>query len=276
MPDFLADFAKNVLPKDTAVYSFSEMRGRYDPSKPTKTTKWDGITSPMKIHCLDYAFLKLCDENPGIEHKNYLKIKPIDISEFNLPEKYVVITTGFTAIVREFRSEYVNDVATYVKSKGYEPVFIGQTDTKTGIAFTIKGTFSKGIDFTNGVNLIDKTNLLQASSIMHKAAAVVGVDNGLLHVAGCTDTPIVGGFTTVSPEIRMPVRRNILGWNYYPVIPNVSLGCIFCQQMTNFEYGRDYTKCCKSTDSLDYLECTKQMQAEKFIIHLDKILDNRG
>lgn len=273
-PDFLIDFARNVLPKDTNILRFSDLRGRYDPSKPTKTTKWDGITSPMKIHCLDYAFLKLCDENPSIEHKNYLKINSsqINISAFRLPSKYVVITTGFTAIVREFRAKYINEIMAYIKSKGYIVVFLGQKATKTGNAFTIKGTFSAEVDYTSGVDLIDKTSLLEAAKIMEGSKAVIGIDNGLLHIAGCTDTAIVGGFTTVSPSIRMPVRYNELGWNFYPVVPDLSLDCRFCQEKTNFLYGRNYTKCCKDVNSKEYLNCTKQMTSNKFIEQLNKIL----
>lgn len=270
VPDYLVDFAKNVLPEDSIVKSFTQMRGQYEPTKPTKTTKWDGITSPMKLHCVDYAFLKLCDEAPDIEHKNYLQIKldKIVSKDFDLPEKYVVITTGFTADVREFRAEHVNGIAAYCVSKGYTPVFLGQKHTKTGAAHTIEGKFKEGeINYAVGIDLIDKTNLLEAATIMHHSAAVVGADNGLLHVAGCTQAPIVGGFTTVSPEIRMPIRNNILGWNYYSVVPDKSLSCRFCQEKTNFLYGHDYRNCIYK-DNL----CTKQLTDVKFIGHLKGLL----
>lgn len=274
-PDFLVDFAKNVLPTGTYIKGFTQMRGQYDPSKTTKTTKWDGHTSPMKIHLLDYAFAKLCDENPALDKKNYLKVNfdTIKTQLFDLPEKYIVFTVGFTAEVREFLPIHVNKLCKYVLSEGYTPVFLGETQTKTGAAHVIKGTFREEIDFSAGINLIDKTSLLEAANIMQHSKAVLGVDNGLLHVAGCTDATIIGGFTTVSHEIRMPVRNNILGWNYYPVIPDAKLVCSFCQQKTNFLYGHDYRKCWykEKKESVD-IECTKQMTAEKFIQHLEKIL----
>lgn len=269
VPDYLLEFTKHVLPKGLAVNDYTSMARHYDEHKATKTTKWDEITSPMKIHCLDYAFLKLCDENPDVTYKNYLQIKPekINIKHLNLPEKYLVITTGYTASVREFPAQHVNAVAAYAKEKGYEIVFLGQTQTATGSAHTIKGNFNDEVNLAAGLNLINKTSLLEAAKIMGQAKAVLGVDNGLLHVAGCTQVPIVGGFTTVSPEIRMPVRNNALGWNYYPVTPDVTLGCAFCQEKTNFLYGHDYRNCLYK-DNL----CTKQMTSDKFIAQLEKIL----
>lgn len=269
LPDYMVDFAKNLLPEGASVKNFTQMRGQYEPTKPTKTTKWDGITSPMKLHGVDYAFLKLCDEAPSIEHKNYLQIKldKIVCKDFDLPEKYVVITTGYTADVREFLAEHVNGVAAYCVSKGYKPVFLGQKHTKTGAAHTIKGAFNQEIDYSIGINLIDQTSLLEAAAIMHHSAAVVGVDNGLLHVAGCTQAPIVGGFTTVSPEIRMAIRNNILGHNYYPIVPDQALSCKFCQEKTNFLYGHDYRNCIYK-DNL----CTTQMTSVKFIGHLKELL----
>lgn len=268
MPDLLLDLAKNLIRYDhVELRSFTEMRGRYDPSKPTKSTKWDGNTSPMKIHCLDYAFLKLCDENPDLSEKNYLPLRrgEIDISKFVLPRSYVVLTTGFTAAVREFRPEIVNEIASHFQKKtDYEVVFLGNTDGKTGSAHTIKAKFKDEIDFTNGINLIDKTTLLEAAAVMHDAKAVLGVDNGLLHVAGCTPADIIGGFTTVSPWIRMPVRGDVMGRGFYPIAPYHSLQCRFCQQTTNFIYGHKYTDCLfKETEAEN--ECTKQLSASDFI-----------
>lgn len=271
MPDFLTELAKNLLPEGANINGMSQMRGKYEPHRPTKTTRWDGSTSPMKIHCLSYAFLKLCDEIPAIEEQNYLRIKPDTIvtKDFNLPEKYVVITTGFTADVREWPAKEINKVIVYLLSKGVTPVFLGQKNTKTGVASNIKGSFREEIEYDKGISLIDKTTLSEAALIMENSRAVLGVDNGLLHLAGCTSAPIIGGFTTVSPEIRMPVRNNQLGWNYYPVTPDESLDCKFCQEKTNFLYGHDYRNCLFK-DAKKNL-CTTQMTAEKFIKHLESL-----
>lgn len=267
-PDFLVDFSKNVLSETVQVKGFSQMKRSYEPTKPTKTTQWDGHTSPMKIHLIDYAFLKLCDENPSIEHKNYLQVDLTKIQvNHALPDKYIVITTGYTAKVREFPAFSINEIVKYAKGKGYETVFLGQTQTKTGTSHTIKGNFDENIDFSAGANLIDQTTLLEAAGIMSDSKAVLGVDNGLLHVAGCTHVPIIAGFTTVSPQMRLPIRNNELGWNCYPIVPGIELNCSFCQEKTNFLFGHDY-KNCMYKDNL----CTSLMTADKFIKHLEDIL----
>lgn len=269
VPDFLLEFSRNVLPEKAVVRDYTAMKTKYDRERTTIITEWDGRTSPMKIHSVDYAFLKLCDERVPVEKKNYLKVKMdrVDINDIKLPERYVVLATGFTAAVREFSPDAVNGVAAYALSCGYTPVFLGQKVTPTGAAHVIKGEFRDEINFAAGINLIDKTSLLQAAKVMQGAAAVVGVDCGLLHIAGCTDVPIVGGFTTVNPELRAPIRNNELGWNFYPVVPEESLECRYCQVSTNFLYGHDYKNCI-----YDDFQCVKQLTADKFIAQLSKII----
>ena len=270
VPDFLLEFAKNVLPDHAIVRDYTAMKTKYNREITTITTEWDGRTSPMKMHSVDYAFLKLCDEAVGLEHQNYLKVKfnKVDISNIALPEKYVVIATGFTAPVREFHPPTVNAISEYLVAKGITPVFLGQTLTPTGAKHIIQGTFNKDIDYSTGLNLINQTTLLQAAKIMQGAKAMVGVDCGLMHIAGCTDVPIVGGFTTVRPELRAPIRNNTLGLNFYSVVPDTGLECKFCQSNTNFLYGHDYKFCIYK----DY-KCVPQLSAEKFINHLTTILE---
>lgn len=273
MPDYLVSLATNLLPDKALVRSMSQLRGEYNPSKPTKTTKWDGVVSPMKIHLIDYAFMKLCDENPSITEKNYLqlnhdKLKPLTI---DLPEHFIVVTTGFTADVREWPAAEINKTCQYIISQGYTPVFLGQTNTKTGTAHTIQGKFKEELDLSVGLNLIDKTTLLEAAQIMDRSEAVLGVDNGLMHVAGCTSAYIIGGFTTVAPIHRMPIRDGILGYHFTAITPDASLDCTYCQSSTNFLYSHDYRNCLYK-EKPKKLACTTQMTAEKFINALKAIL----
>lgn len=275
VPDMMKEIAINLLPDHAQVYSMSEMRGRYQPHRPTKSTLWDGHTSPMKIHCVDYGFWKLCDELPPIYEKNYLRLKrhKIELNDEG-PKDYVVVTTGYTADVREFLSDYVRQVVEYIISKGIDVVFLGHSSVKTGGFDIISAKFDEKV-LSMGINLVNKTKLVEAAAIMHDALAVVGVDNGLLHVAGTTDVPIIGGFTTVRPEIRMPIRHNKLGWNFFPVVPNQSLDCAFCQQDTNFVYGHDYKDCLyKGKIGFGHRVnlCTKQITPDKFIEKLEQVL----
>lgn len=274
VPDGLLEIARHLLPdKRLEINDFTAaMHGEFDKSKPGVNTRWDGRISPMKIHLVDYAFQTLCDENPPIEEKNYLRIRPeeIDLSKFRLPEKFAVITTGFTAANREFLPEYINQIAKYCMGSGYIPVFLGAKQMQTGVKHVIEGNFNTDIDYSLGLNLIDRTSLLEAAGIISKASAIIGLDNGLLHIAGCTDTPIIGGFTNCAPRTRMPIRHNVLGWNYYPVFSNE--GCNFCQTNLNFVYGSDFKQCFDNKGiNTTPNRCLKLLEPRLWTEQLDKI-----
>jgi ADP-heptose:LPS heptosyltransferase len=272
VPDFFFDFAKNSLKgteKRITLYKLSNQLHLLSRTNQTYSFKMQNYHN-LGAHMTEHAFEIICHNKPDNKsHLNYLSLdlSKTDVSRFYLPEKYVILTTGFTAHVREFLPEHVNKISQYVLSKGYTPVFLGKQTTNTGIKHVIKGNFNDEIDFSIGVNLIDKTNLFECVSICSSARAVVGLDNGILHLAGCTDVPIVGGFTTVNPVHRMPYRHNVLGWQYYPVVPPASLKCRFCQSNWQFTNNHDFTKCYYE----DY-KCLKELSAELYIEQLEKIL----
>ena len=59
------------------------------------------------------------------------------------------------------------------------------------------------------------------ATLIQSCECFVGSDSGLLHVAGATDTPIVGVFTCANPEYRLPFRDKCVA-----VTPD--LDCIGC------------------------------------------------
>lgn len=275
VPDYFLDFSKHLLRAhpQLGIFNYSSMKDWYNPNLPTKTTKWDQVISPMKIHTVDYAFLKLCDENPEDHYKQFLKIKEFPLT-IDFPKDYAVITTGFTAEVREWPAVEVNKIIEYLLANKITPVFLGQTQTQTGSRHIIKGTFKDEIHYEKGINLIDQTNLLEAAQIMSNGRVVMGVDNGLLHVAACTKAPIIAGYTTVSPNIRRPYEPiHMSGSSRYRVVePDMRLECQFCQEKTNFLFGHDYRNCLKAGTEQELL-CTKQMTANKFITHIKDLLN---
>ena len=104
----------------------------------------------------------------------------------------------------------------------------------------------------------------EITAIMGKARAVVGVDGGLLHLASCTDVPIVAGFTVVKPHLFTPTRSGVFGNNFYTVVPEADLGCRFCHSQINFINHGDVSTCF-------YLDnkCLDQMDGYKFINQLE-------
>lgn len=265
VPDYILGLAQNLLP-NLSVRNFTTAKQKYNNSIPNINTRWNGRQSPLKTHVIDYAFNMLCDYVPSIEHKNYLKanLTAVRVGRLKLPENYIVITTGFTAPNREFLPKHINSIVDYARSKNLNVVFLGKRQSYTGDRHIIKGTFNEDIDYSRGSNLVDKTTLLEAAKIMQESKCVIGLDNGLLHLSGCTNTTIIGGFTNVDPITRLPVRNNILGWNYHTVVPDKELSCKFCQTKLNFVYGHDFKTCYEKT-----YECLNQMTAEKFIEKLE-------
>jgi ADP-heptose:LPS heptosyltransferase len=271
VPSYFESLARRSLGKSKQL-TIKNFNDTYlaDPRIPVKSFAKNPFTN-FACEMTAHAFNVLCGINPEAQYKNYLPIdlKHILVDKFNLPKKFVVVTTGFTAKVRELLPEHVNLICQHIKSKGYDVVFLGKTETETAFyAEPIKGNFAETVNFDLGVNLIDQTTLLESAAILKQSSGIVGLDNGLLHLAGTTDIPIIGGFTTVRPEHRMPYRNDVMGWNYYPVsLTEQELECSFCQSNWGFTFHHDFRNCYYK----DY-QCTKMLNADKYIVELDKIL----
>lgn len=266
VPDFFIELANNLVPGIT-VRKYSEITTYWNDKAPAKQLK--NVHTQMKTHVVDHAFHVLADREARIEEKNYCRLNPVDITKFNLPQDYCVITTGFTAAVREMIPEAVNGVVEYLLSKNVTPVFLGSKTAPTGVKTQLLGNFKNEIDFSKGIDLIDQTSLPEAGTIIAGAKAIVGLDNGLLHLAGCTDTPIIIGTTTVESHLRVPYRDNVLGKNCYVVEPPKSLKCRFCQSNWDYIYSANHDfKLCYYKD----YKCTKELSADKYIKFLELIL----
>lgn len=278
IPDYFYFFAKRSLKKSRHIilYKYSEHKKKFQ-------KRFTRAFSPHKhsnlaYHMTDHAFNILTNKQVlDSNDKNYLKvdIKDVSVKKFNLPGKYVVITTAYTAAAREFKPEHINKIVDYVIERGYTPVFLGKKMTHSGYKYIIEGTIKEDeINFSKGVDLLDQTSLLEAAKICENSQCVLGLDNGLLHVAACTDVPVVAGYNIVQPEYRMPYREGVLGKDIYPVVPPKSLKCRFCQGNWGFCYNKkdgsdshSFTTCWYS----DY-KCLDELNADLYIKELEKIL----
>lgn len=178
---------------------------------------------------------------PHIE-QNYLDALPLPDEAKSLEaKKYIVMTTGMTTNSRKAPPGGWIPVIDYVVSKGYTPVFLGKDVMVTGNQANIRTSFDPSIDFAKGLDLRNKTTIMQAASIMSRAACVVGHDNGLLHLAACTDVPIVFGYNIASPEHREPSRK--IGKIYNVLLEPGELACYLCQSHFNFKIGFNFREC---------------------------------
>lgn len=226
--------------------------------------------SSFSMHMTEHAFLMLLNRIPR-ESKDmwYLQDDRNNSwhtrSTLGLDGKpFVVLTTGFTAPVREWLPKEVNKVKSWCERKGYVPVLLGSSQPMdVGNGNVIKSGFRMSeLDMTGVNNLIDQTSITQALDVMRGAQAVVGVDNGLLHLASCTTTPVVWGFTSLVPEHRLPY---LPGTHRHEVVIPKKLSCAGCQSKVYF--ARHEFKYCMYGDNA----CVTMMKGELFIEALERL-----
>lgn len=269
VPDHMVDFAKHVLTPGATVRSYSKAKNKYNEKLPGITTGWKSFHTPMRTHPVDFGFHMLSDKHIyNLDEKSYLKIRPdeIDISRFNLPEKYVVIASASVVEVKEMPIETANVIIDYVISKGYTPVFLGKTFIPTGVKNIHVSPNALQIDYSRGINLLDRTKLLEAAKIMHEAKAVIGMDGGLIHLAGFTDAEIIAGYTLVDPIHIAPIRNGSQTYKFNAVVPDEDIPNRFYQTNTNFNFDED----------MRYFEGWQNVVAnitpDKFIRYLEEVL----
>lgn len=98
------------------------------------------------------------------------------------------------------------------------------------------------------------------ASIIENAAVVICSDSALLHLAGATETPIVGLFTCVRAARRMPYRHGIMGWRAVGL--EAKIGCVGCLEFepkpaTQLTCKRGDNACVRSIDPEDVVYAVK-------------------
>jgi hypothetical protein len=191
-------------------------------------------------HLMDLGFAYFCCTNPPPEKYNYLtEINyegPWKWPELDPDSEYAVFTPGATAGVREMPFPAFNELAHYVKSKGVTPVFLGKCE----LSEEYRAKFLP-YDFTLGVDLRERTSLLEATQIIKRAKFIVGLDNGLLHMAGTTTTPVIFGHNITEIHHRDLRRREGLTFNV--TVAEETLACIGCQSRMRMLYKHDFRNC---------------------------------
>lgn len=189
----------------------------------------------LKTHMTDHALATLADcRVESIIEKAYPQIAPVR------KRRAVVITTGFTAPVRTFGPPaIINKIARLCGDSGCHVYWLGSKQAITGSRENVEAKFTEGIDFTYGEDLRDRTTLLQALDLINESLLVIGVDNGLLHLASCTNTPVIAGFTNVSPHLRIPYGSER---QWTTIVPNKTT-CNHCQSSTFLDFDADFRRC---------------------------------
>lgn len=267
-PDYFVPLGRHFLTcfnERVDVMPISTMAATLNQTLPSIVIQNNYVTT-LRRHLVDHAFDIINDTSDvPLKAKNYpkLRLDDIDTFHFKFPVDYVVLTPGFTAPVRALPARTWNQLARWITSRGVTPVWIGAKADTIGGALHPPSEFVEGVDYSVGIDLRDKTTLLEAGKIIALSKAIVGVDNGLIHLAGTTDVPIIAGFTSVDPKTRLPFRAKGIT---YAVVPPDFLECKFRQTRTHYDYQTDFRECPCGT------ECIDSLTAEKFIIELEKLI----
>jgi len=100
---------------------------------------------------------------------------------------------------------------------------------------------------------------------MKKSKAILGMDSGLIHLAGTTEIPIICGYTIASPDVRFPTRK---AGKTFGVVPNVQCKhCLTDWQLPFHDFDFKGDGC-----YFKHIECCNQMTADKFIKCLEQVL----
>lgn len=268
VPDYFVPVAKNMIP-DMIIRPFSKGEKLFNGKWSARQTLLKGHDS-LATHLVDYNFHALCNRQVDIKRRNYLKLNLnwIHTDKFKLPEEYVCIATGYTAPVRKFPGHTVNELVKYFNDRNITVVFLGSKQAYTGGAVNdIISNFPNEIDYEKGINLVDKTSLLEAGKIIAQSKCLIAIDCGLMHVAGCTDTPIIGGYTSVDPVLRLPYRNNELGHNCFPVVPPDDQPEKFFQSRIDFVYNKDFKFSWFENENL-----VNSLTAQMFIEQIEKVI----
>jgi ADP-heptose:LPS heptosyltransferase len=234
-----------------------------NPNLPIIKTMRNFPTS-IHTHLIDHFSMSICDAVFKEHQKDY---PHVDSSKLPINpmtgRKYVVIAYGATTEHRRMLPEVLSGLVDYFKSIDVEVVLIGKRDHVLRCSGTYTSPTFDAIP--NGVvDLIDQTTMPEALAIINEAQMVIGLDNGLIHLAALTDVPIVAGYTTVDPYYRLPYRHGIKGWNVFTVEPTSD--CRYCQTETFCTYALNFLKCQTTTK-----ECMKSLTLASWLCKIKQV-----
>jgi hypothetical protein len=237
----------------------------FDPSKYIKYVSAPGA------HLLDLGFIYYCNQQAAVEPYNRMTSLKGLTHNFELPERYAVVTPGATAKARTMPAEGFNAVCEHLISRGVTPVFLGKKDfAHMGADSSYFAKIDQEYNLDCGVNLLEQTTLLEAVAVMEGALMVVGLDNGLLHFAGCTDVPIIFGHSVTEVHHREIRRKR--GKTINIALRKEDLACYACQSRMRFVIGHAFKYCIY--DDYKCLDLLFSNKAEAWARAIDEILKN--
>jgi len=227
-----------------------------------------------KMDLVTFGFVVQLDTIPrttaDMNYPHWSPVKPMH----GLPKQYVVISSGATSDNKIFHPRIMQEVIVGIRARGYEVVVVGKSTTHVKashdtIALQVRDTFERMPQQIQDlcVDMRDKTTLMEARDIIGNAEAIVGVDGGMLHLAGTTDCPIVYGITSVDPDDRGITRHNVYNWKVRHVWPK-ELACAGCQSHWVLVFTQDFRECAYEDN-----KCVEELKSAEMLAMMDELLN---
>lgn len=274
---YFQEIAKNIIP-DWPVHSFSTL----DPQEAETIPTFIPISAspqlayicpinPIGAHLLEMGFIYYCQRNgppnptDGFYPQLNLKNVSNPVSAYK-HRRLAVMTPGATRILRQMPSHVFNRIKDYLLAEGFLPIFLGKKDQSRNVNAAVDSNY----DFSMGVDLLNQTTLLEAAKIISMSKLIVGLDNGLLHLAAMTETPIVYGHNLIEPNLRTPHRAK---GRIVNVVPPPTLLCRFCQSKERFLFSESHNdRNCYVTLKEEKPYCVETMTAEDYIEAIEEAM----
>ena len=169
--------------------------------------KWSGIargashrdTHPARHQLHAYELREKQLQIAGIASTPLPDLKWLngDISQFNLPEKFVLLVPGCAPTRPEKRwpTSHYAILASSLKKDGLTPVLIG-TNAEADVTAAIARAISGCIDLTG------QTNLFDIAALARQASGAVGNDTGPMHLIAMCGCPSLSLFSNASNPLH--------------------------------------------------------------------------
>ena len=129
-------------------------------------------------------------------------------------DRCVVVHMARTWENRTWHLDCWKEVLGSLVAQQLTPIIIG---ARTDFTFRMEGVYS----------LFGCLTIHEVAYLVHRCGCYLSNDSGMLHVAGTTNTPIVGIFTCAKGEFRLPYRHGLYGGNCICIKPNIQCyGCL--------------------------------------------------
>jgi ADP-heptose:LPS heptosyltransferase len=205
----------------------------------------------QKLH-LSHVFLKDCDL-PAEDWQPRISISEKDrhaVAEefgFRPGETVIAIHTGRTWPVKELPEERWQEIVDGLQKKWPCRILHFCSPARDGTpAYKLRGVHVMDPDLP----------LMTMAAILSQCRLLVGIDSGLLHLAGAVGTPVAGVFGPTNPRYFLPL--NPLAQGVFKTVP-----CSFCHHETpikHWQTGCPYdVRCMKEITTAQVVEAAEDL-----------------